>query len=176
MKELQEKATIALTQVASWMKEQYDKKCSESCSFNIGDKVWLEGINIKTKRPMKKLDDKRFGPFEILEKIGHSAYKLSLPTSWKQHPVFNKALLTPYIAPSFLTQEIPRPPPDIDEEGHPIYEVEQIMDKRQKGRGFQYLVKWQGYPHSENTWEPASGLNNAQDAINTYNRLSGRKS
>src|ERR1700736_6308236 len=176
MKQLQDKATIALTQAASRMKEQYDKKRAESRSFNIGDKVWLEGTNIRTKRPMKKLDDKRFGPFEILEKIGYSAYKLSLPKSWKQYPVFNESLLTPYIAPSFKNQDIPRPPPDIDEEGHPVYEVEEILEKRQRGRGIQYLVKWQGYPHSENTWEPASGLNNAQDAINTFNRLLGRKS
>jgi len=28
-----------------------------------------------------------------------------------------------------------------------------LVKKRQIGRAVQYLVKWLGYPHSENTWE-----------------------
>jgi Chromo (CHRromatin Organisation MOdifier) domain len=120
------------------------------------------------KRPMKKLDDKRLGPFLILEKIGKSAFKLDIPQSWKHHPVFNEALLTRFIPASFKGQDIPRPPPKLDEEGIAVYEVELIIDKWKKGRGTQYLVKWKGYPHSENTWEPASSLTKAQDAIRDF--------
>jgi len=32
-------------------------------------KVWLENTNITPFRPMKKLAEKRYGPFEILETI-----------------------------------------------------------------------------------------------------------
>jgi hypothetical protein len=31
--------------------------------FEVGDKVWLVTTNIKSKQPMKKLDDKKVGPF-----------------------------------------------------------------------------------------------------------------
>jgi Chromo (CHRromatin Organisation MOdifier) domain len=150
------------------MKDNYDRHHSPSQNLQIGEHVWLEATNICTKRPMKKLDDKHLGPFLILEKIGKSAFKLDIPQSWKYHPVFNKALLTRFIPASFKGQDIPRSPPELDEEGIAIYEVELIVDKRKKGRGIQYLVKWKGYPHLENTWEPASSLTKAQDAIRDF--------
>jgi hypothetical protein len=34
-----------------------------------------------------------------------------------------------------------------------------------------YLVKWLGYPHWEATWEKASTLSGARDAIVEYERL-----
>jgi hypothetical protein len=82
---------------------------------------------------MKKLDNKHLGPFLILEKIGKSAFKLNIPRSWKHHPVFNEALLTRFIPASFKGQDIPRPPPELEEEGITVYEVEFIMDKQKKG-------------------------------------------
>lgn len=33
------------------------------------------------------------------------------------------------------------------------WEVESIIDSKMK-KTRQYLVKWVGYPHSANTWEP----------------------
>ena len=50
--------------------------------FEVGSRVWLDGRNLKTYRPGKKLDHKKLGPFTILEKIGRSAYRLKLPKSW----------------------------------------------------------------------------------------------
>eukprot|EP00966_Prymnesium_polylepis_P296518 6850305-Prymnesium_polylepis.1 len=42
-----------------------------------------------------------------------------------------------------------------EEEEDDEYEVEAVLDARNKGRGMAYLIKWQGYDASENTWEPA---------------------
>src|SRR5579863_10670853 len=49
-----------------------------------------------------------------------------------------------------------RPPPDLIL-GEAEYEVEQIRSHRRHGRRkqLQYLLKWKGYPESDNTWEPA---------------------
>jgi hypothetical protein len=33
------------------------------------------------------------------------------------------------------------------------WEVEELQGRRKVGRGFQYFVKWVGFPESENTWE-----------------------
>ena len=46
-----------------------------------------------------------------------------------------------------------RPPPELVE-GAEEYEVEKILDSRKFGRGckLQYLVKWKGYPDSDNQW------------------------
>ena len=65
-----------------------------------------------------------------------------------------------------------RPPPDIVD-GQEEYEVEQIVSHRIFGRGkqLQYLVKWQGYPSSDNTWELAENLH-ADELIQEYNQRS----
>ena len=40
------------------------------------------------------------------------------------------------------------------------YEVEQICKKRTMENGVvQYLVKWKGWDHTDNTWEPTDNLN-----------------
>jgi hypothetical protein len=79
------------------------------------------------------MDDKRVGPFEILKKVGVAAYNLKLPSTWHHHSVFNKSLLMPYTAPTFPSQTIPRPPPELDEEGVPLYEVEKILSSQKVG-------------------------------------------
>jgi hypothetical protein len=41
--------------------------------------------------------------------------------------------------------------------------VEKIVDKRKRGKGFQYLVKWEGSPEEENSWETRKVL--AKNAV-----------
>merc|ERR1712135_65080 len=44
------------------------------------------------------------------------------------------------------------------EEAEEEYTVEKILDKRTRGGKTEYLIKWEGYPDSENTWEPDENL------------------
>ena len=46
------------------MKEQISSKF---CLWKFGDKVWLEGKNLKLCYPSKKLAPRREGPFEIIQ-------------------------------------------------------------------------------------------------------------
>ena len=46
-----------------------------------GDKVYLLRKHIKTKRPSTKLDFKKLGPYEILERIGPVNFRLQLPST-----------------------------------------------------------------------------------------------
>lgn len=49
------------------------------------------------------------------------------------------------------------------------YIVEKIMDKKIDDRGFvKYLVKWEGYPPSSNTWEPLENLAECDKALQAY--------
>ena len=120
----------------------------------------------------QKLDEKRFGPFEVLKKVGFSSYRLKLPNSWRIHPVFNKILLRPYVQPRYPNQNIyDRPPPDIiDEEEE--YEVDQILDTRIRKRGRyavrQYLVSWRGYPQEENTWQDEESLDKCSELLSEF--------
>jgi hypothetical protein len=171
MKEVRAEAKSALVIAAETMKRFYDRSRGVSRSYNIGDKVWLEGRNVVSLRPTKKLDDKRYGPFVILERVGKSAYKLDLPSTWRQiHPTFNEVLLTPFIEPTFSHQSKPPPPPAINVEGHPEYEVAEILQVRRRGRGLQYLVHWKGYTHEEDTWEPRKNLTNVEDVFVDFYR------
>ena len=96
------------------------------------------------------------------------AYKLKLPPQWKIHPVFHASLLMPYIETLTHGPNYMRPPPDLVE-GEAEWEVKAIRAHRYSGRQkkLQYLVKWLGYPESDNTWEPAENLH-ADDLIQDY--------
>jgi len=60
-----------------------------------------------------------------------------------------------------------KPPPDLIE-GKEEYKMEAITSHKNWGQGYRYLVKWKGYPISDNTWEPASGFKNAQEILTEY--------
>ena len=131
------------------------------------DKVWLDGRNLKIGYPSRKLAPKREGPFEIAEVMGPVTYKLKLPNQWRIHPVFHASLLSPYHETDTHGPNFPQPPPDLIE-GEEQYEVELIAAHRKRGRGNQYLVKWTGYPSSENTWQSEEGLKEAREILEEY--------
>ena len=172
MRKIREEVNSALKKAAEDMEWNYNKKRKESREYKVGDRVWLEGTNISTDRPMKKLDDKRFGPFKIVKKVGKASYKLDIPKTWKRiHPVFNEVLLTPYVRPEFPNQlQTTRPPPEIVEGMEPEYEVEEVLDSRKNSKGLWYKVHWKGYGPHERTWEPAENLKNAQEAVKDFHK------
>jgi len=172
MSKIWEETTAALHLASEQMKTYYDCKRNATQDYKPGDKVWLEGYNITTDRPSKKLDDKRYGPFKVIKKIGKAAYKLELPKTWKSiWPVINKIFLTPYIAPIYPSQKQPaQPPPEIVDE-YEEYEVEGIMDSRLSQGRLQYLVKWKGYPkRHEWTWEPLRNLTHVDQAVDDFHK------
>ena len=98
------------------------------------------------------------------------AFKLDLPVSWTIHPIFHTSLLTPYVKTLTHGPNYSHPPPDLinDEEQ---YEVEQIQNHQlhRHSRTLQYLIKWGGYPESDNTWEPADQVY-ALDLLREYHK------
>ena len=94
-------------------------------------------------------------------------YQINLPESWKIHNVFHASLLRQYKETEVYGANYPRPPPEI-EEGEEIYEVESILKHCQRGRGYQYFVKWTGYPISEALWEPEHVFSEDGDLLRRY--------
>jgi hypothetical protein len=171
MHQTRSEAECALKRAAEDMKRFYDRKRSESHDFKVGDQVWLESTHISSDRPAKKLDDKRYGPFKILQKHGASAYKLALPTTWKAiHPVFNECVLSPFKPAEFPSQKKPPPPPSVLVDGYEEQEVEEILDSRVRRDKLEYLVHWKGYPREEREWLTASELQNAPRIIADFHR------
>ena len=78
MSKVQKEVKASLKIAVKTIKQFYDWTKGESIQYKKGDKVWLEITNVTTKHPMKKLDNKHLGPFEILEKVEKLAYYLKL--------------------------------------------------------------------------------------------------
>src|SRR5258708_16325162 len=130
--------------------QSWVKHC-DTPNYWVGDQVWLEGKHLWTHKAMAKLATRRHGPFKVLEVLSPVNYRLELPTQWSIHPVFHIDLLTPYRETVTHGVNYHPLPPDLIE-GEAEYEIEKIVDERHTGRGrrHQYLIKSQGYPHSDN--------------------------
>ena len=135
--------------------------------FLKGEQVWLDGRNLKIGYPSRKLAPKREGPFKITDVLGPVTYHLELPHQWRIHPVFHASLLSPYRETDAYGPNFPQPPPDLIE-GEEEFEVEAIITHRKRGRGYQFLIKWVGYPSSDNTWETEGHLKGAQEILSEY--------
>ena len=133
--------------------------------FKRGDKVWLNIRNVRTNYH-KKIAPKREGPFEIVKVIGPVTYQLKLPETWKIHNVFHAALLRQYRETEVYRANYLRPPPELVE-GEEVYEVKNILKHRRRGRGYQYYMKWKGYP-KEALWEPEEVFSDNSDLLNLY--------
>jgi len=78
------------------MKKYYDQKALQQPDYIAGHFVMLNGKNICTKRPSKKLSPKLYGPLKIIEARGQHAFKLEILPIWRIHPTFPVSLLEPY--------------------------------------------------------------------------------
>jgi Chromo (CHRromatin Organisation MOdifier) domain len=76
-------------------------------------------------------------------------------------------LLKPYIETEVHRENFSRPVPDILNEEE-VYNVETILKHRKRGRSYQYLIKWEGYPISEASWEPETAFSDDGDLLSTY--------
>ena len=152
-------AKAALKKAQEDMAKYYDRRREPAPQFSPGDKVYLDGSDIRTSRPSKKLAHKFLGPYVIEHRVGPSAYRLRLPRSLNRlHPVFPVVKLLP--APK---DPIPgrrnKPPPDpilVDGEEH--YEVEAILDSRMSRGWLQFLIQWKDYSYEHNSWENATDV------------------
>ena len=170
LKEIQNEIKASLQITAERMKLFYDRHVKDMEEFQKGDKVWLDGKNVKTNEPSAKLADKRYGPFVILDKIGTHNFRLKLPHQWKIHPVFHITLLSRHKKDK-IPGRTPKEPPPFEVQGAEEYEVEDILDSRIYRKGLQYLVKWKGYLSNENTWEPARNVRNAAQKVRNFHSL-----
>jgi len=138
--------------------------------FKEGNQVWLEASNLKLPYHTPKLAPRHQGPFRVSKVISPVAYRLALPLSWGIHDVFHTSLLLPYRETTVHGPNCTRPPPDLIEDEEE-YEVKAIINHRCHGCRcqLQYLIKWKGYPSSDNMWEAAEGVH-TEDLVKGYHK------
>jgi hypothetical protein len=94
---------------------------------------------------------------------------LKLPTTWKIHNVFHAVLLKSYIETEVHGENFSRPILDILD-GEEVYNVETILKHRRREQCYQYLIKWEGYPISEASWEPEKAFSDDGDLLSLYEK------
>ena len=158
-----EEALAAHELAQSQMAEQIR---SNFTPFKEGQMVWLDTRHLKMNYH-QEMAPKREGPFEIEEVLELVTYQLKLPEAWKIHKVFHATLLCPYKENEVYGENYPQSLPDI-KNGEEVYEVEQILKHRRRGQGYEYLVKWAGYPITEASWEPKSSFTGTAEILQEY--------
>jgi len=140
-----------LSEATELMKRNYNKKRKSFKPFEKGELVMLNGRNIRANHRCRKLEDKMFGPFEVLSVGNNQRYcKLGLPDSWKIHPVFNIDLLEQYKGTDPKKQVV-----EVEADGED-WVMESIIACRPSDgnvRQHVFLVKWKDFTQEENTWE-----------------------
>ncbi|PHJ20549.1 retrotransposon nucleocapsid related [Cystoisospora suis] len=148
--------------------QEYQKRYADTkqrdVSFQVGQEVWLNTINLDMEGESKALKPKFIGPFKIIKMYGPSAARLELLKSMLIHPVFHNSLLAPVV------QEPPnlkRSPPEQDPVAEQEYTIEGILDQKEENQTRFFLIKW---TDGSTTWEPESNLSGAKKTLQRYLR------
>ncbi|KAJ1041137.1 hypothetical protein NDA10_004492 [Ustilago hordei] len=145
--------------------DQYNRK-HKDIEFKVGDTVYINRRNWKTRRPTPKLDTRFAGPYPVQERVGRRAYRITLPANLRVHDVFHVSMLEPARTSSLPQRaEQPTMPPLPDEDLD--FEVEALIDKRSHNGTTEYKVLWRGYSEEAASWEPVENLN-CPDLIQEY--------
>ena len=75
--------------------QNYNRK-HLSQKYKIRDEIKVISKNIKIKHFCKKLNDKYYELFQVIESVDTQAYQVKLPPRWRIHSVFHVLLLKPY--------------------------------------------------------------------------------
>ncbi|KAJ1044171.1 hypothetical protein NDA10_003880 [Ustilago hordei] len=108
--------------------DQYNRK-HKDIEFKVGDMVYINRRNWKTRRPTPKLDTRFARPYPVQERVGRRAYRITLPANLRVHDVFHVSMLEPAKTSSLphrTDQPIIPSLPDEDLD----FEVEALIDKR----------------------------------------------
>ncbi|KAG1925390.1 retrotransposable element [Pimephales promelas] len=163
------RARETLLQVGARTKAKADRHRRKPPVYVVGSKVWLSTKNIPLRSVSNKLAPKFIGPFAVTKIVSPVAVRLQLPLAYKRiHPVFHVSKVKPVFY-ARINPPVPVPPPPRLVDGEPSYSVNRILDSRRRGRGFQYLVDWEGYGPEERSWVPARDILD-HSLIDAYNR------
>ena len=158
-----------LVRAGERMKHQADRRRRPAPTYRVGQRVWLSTKDIPIRGGTRKLAPRYVGPFTITHVISPTAVRLRLPSTMSRiHPTFHVSRLKPAVTHALASAPVGPPPPRIIGGGE-TFTVRQILDVRRRGRGFQYLIDWEGYGPEHRAWTPARFILD-KDLIRDFHR------
>lgn len=136
------------------------KRDTRPFPFKVGSRAKLSTENRRKQykeegeHRVSKLMPRFEGPY-LVRAIDeeHSTVTLEIPR--RGHPrgteTFHTSLVRPWIEDEANWFEKPARPA-LDENGEAV--IECILRCKKRGKGYSYLVKWEGFPEEENEWLP----------------------
>jgi hypothetical protein len=158
--EIQEQDVVLkehLARAQNKMKLTADKRRRPQ-EYQVGEQVLLKlqpyAQPSLVHRPYPKLADKYYGPYEVLEKIGNTAYKLKLPAESLIHPVFHVSQLKTF-HPDYTLVFSELPVVAALDKGELMPETVLMRRLVKKGGKAvpQAKIKWKNLPEEAATWE-----------------------
>ncbi len=149
-----------LRQTVRRQQTQADRHRRQNPEYQAGQWVWLSTRDLRLRLPCRKLSPRYVGPYQIRRQITPVSFELTLPNHFCVSPTFHVSLLKPADGPEEGSEEPPEEegPLPVSMEGEEIYQVQDLLDSRRRGRALQYLVDWEGYGPEESSWVNADDI------------------
>ena len=121
-----------------------------------------------------KLAKRYYGPFQILQRINETLYRLKLPSNWHIHNAFHVSLLKPYKGEPPI-HPIQEEPPVFDDQEE-ILEPEEILRHEdnvlRSGKIIRrYLIRFKHYPLEDAQWMQETQLKDNPILLKDYKML-----
>ena len=177
MREVYKRASKKLEEAARTQKKYYDER-RDANNFREGDIVWLKVDRPEAEGVKLKLGKRWRGPYQIRQ-----MHKLNATIRHANNPLDKQLVTIQRLKRAWLRVgekvvcaytpeeakereetekeeiEIAKNRAKRKEKGEAEYEIEEILDAKGKGKRKMYLVRWVGYPPSQDQWVHTDGVN-----------------
>ena len=159
-KEIDEKVAQILNEKHAEQCRKAHARLTERKSFTVGQRVKYL-VPKESHLSVVKMQPRWAGPYNVKRRISEHTYEIEIaPQKFKE---VHRDQLSGWVDDDLVGPPVPlyfyaSVFETLEEDWWP---VEKILRHRETRDGWSFLVKWEGFPESDNTWEPLKNFFNA---------------